>query len=132
MRLLILLRGIFLSALIWTNLVLWRDNFSSINFRYFKNPPHHGMHSKLSHQNLSKSGLGNWTSSVSWFPRTCKYLIQPLDLSTNGSGKKMKKRAFSDCFISWITAEMMRAWPRERSDYNWDWLKLSTRKTRHR
>jgi hypothetical protein len=36
------------------------------------------------------------------------HLLQPLDLTTNASAKKMEKRGFSDHFTSTITEAMLK------------------------
>ena len=40
-------------------------------------------------------------------PKNMTHLLQPLDLKTNASVKKMKKRGFSDYFTTTITQEML-------------------------
>ena len=63
-------------------------------------------------------------------PKNMTHLLQPLDLSTNGAVKKMKKRAFSEYFTSCITEEMLRDPGKDVTTIEVD-LKLSTLKPRH-
>ena len=63
-------------------------------------------------------------------PKNMTHLLQPLDLSTNGSVKKMEKRASSDYFTSCITKELLRNPGKDVTTIEVD-LKLSTLKPRH-
>ena len=56
--------------------------------------------------------------------------MQPLDLTTNASVKKMEKRAFSDYFTSTITEAMLQNPQRDVTTIEVD-LKLSTLKPMH-
>ena len=63
-------------------------------------------------------------------PKNMTHLLQPLDLSTNGTVKKMEKLAFSEYFTSCITEEMLRDPGKDVMTIEVD-LKLSTLKPRH-
>ena len=43
------------------------------------------------------------------YSKNMTHLLQPLDLTTNASVKKMEKRAFSDYFTSTITEAMLQS-----------------------
>ena len=40
-------------------------------------------------------------------PKNMTHLLQPLDLTTNASVKKIEKKCFSECFTNAITREML-------------------------
>ena len=63
-------------------------------------------------------------------PKNMTHLLQPLDLTTNASVKKMEKRAFSDYFTSTITEAMLQNPQRDVTTIEVD-LKLSTLKPMH-
>ena len=58
------------------------------------------------------------------------HLLQPLDLTTNASVKKMEKRGFSDYFTSTITETLQKEPQRDVTTIEVD-LKLSTLKPIH-
>ena len=63
-------------------------------------------------------------------PKNMTHLLQPLDLTTNASVKKMEKRAFSDYFTSTITEAVLQNPQRDVTTIEVD-LKLSTLKSMH-
>ena len=63
-------------------------------------------------------------------PKNMNHLLQPLDLTTNASVKKMEKRGFSDYFTSTITETLEKDPQRDVTTVEVD-LKLSTLKPIH-
>ena len=63
-------------------------------------------------------------------PKNMTHLLQPLDLTTKASVKKMKKRGFSDYFTSTITKVLEKEPNRDVATIEVD-LKLSTLKPIH-
>ena len=63
-------------------------------------------------------------------PKNMTHLLQPLDLTTNTSVKKMEKRGFSDYFTSTITETLEKDPQRDVTTIEVD-LKLSTLKPLH-
>ena len=58
------------------------------------------------------------------------HLLQPLDLTTNASVKKMEKKCFSEYFTNAITKEVLRDPKRDVTTIEVD-LRLSTLKSEH-
>ena len=63
-------------------------------------------------------------------PKNMTHLLQPLDLTTNASVKKMEKKCFSEYFTNAITKEMLRDPKRDVTTIEVD-LRLSTLKPEH-
>ena len=63
-------------------------------------------------------------------PKNMTHLLQPLDLTTNASAKKMEKKCFSEYFTNTITKEMLRDPKRDVTTIEVD-LRLSTLKPEH-
>ena len=63
-------------------------------------------------------------------PKNMTYLLQPLDLTTNGVVKKMEQREFSDYFTNSITEALLADPKRDVTTIKVD-LKLSTLKPIH-
>ena len=63
-------------------------------------------------------------------PKNMTHLLQPLDLTTNASMKKMEKKSFIDYFTNVITEEMLRNPTRDVTTIEVD-LRLSTLKPGH-
>ena len=63
-------------------------------------------------------------------PKNMTHLLQPLNLTTNASVKKMEKKCLSEYFTNAITKEMLRAPKRDVTKIEVD-LRLSTLKPEH-
>ena len=63
-------------------------------------------------------------------PKNMTHLLEPLDLTTNASVKKMEKKCFSEYFTNAITKEMLRDPKRDKTTIEID-LRLSTLKPEH-
>ena len=63
-------------------------------------------------------------------PKNMTHLLQPLDLTTNGSLKKFKKKAFSEYFCSLISKELKNDPTCDVTTIKVD-LRLSTPKSLH-
>lgn len=73
------------------------------------------------------SDLEKLNINVVAVPKNMTHLLQPLDLTTNASVKKMEKRGFNDYFTSTITEILEKDTQRDVSTIEVD-LKLSTLK----
>ena len=63
-------------------------------------------------------------------PKSMTHLLQPLDLTTNASLKKMEKKCFSEYFTNAMMKEMLRNPKRDVTTIEVD-LRLSTLKPEH-
>ena len=63
-------------------------------------------------------------------PKNITLLLQPLDLTTNVSAKKMEKKCFCEYFTNATTKEMLRDPKRDVTTIEID-LRLSTLKSEH-
>ena len=63
-------------------------------------------------------------------PKNITLLLQPLDLTTNVSAKKMEKKCFCEYFTNATTKEMLRDPKRDLTTIEID-LRLSTLKSEH-
>ena len=63
-------------------------------------------------------------------PKNITHLLQPLDLTTNASVKKMEKKCFSEYITNAITKEMLRDPKRDVTTIEVD-LPISTLKSEH-
>ena len=55
---------------------------------------------------LIKDALGDYSIVTIMVPKNLTHLLQPLDLTTNGSFKKIEKAAFSNYFTGTITKDL--------------------------
>ena len=63
-------------------------------------------------------------------PKNMTHLLQPLDLTTNGTMKKIESRVFSEYFTNCITKELLKDPGKDVTTIDVD-LKLSTLKPKH-
>ena len=79
---------------------------------------------------LIKDALDDYSIVTAMVPKNLTLLLQPLDLTTNGSFKKIEKAAFSNYFTSTITKELQVDPEKDVTTIKVD-LRLSTLKPLH-